>query len=302
MGNAAIYYYPTLSTFATSSGSMLEKIDFGEGLSDLQLAPIRRVSDTVSLTGRTSRTSWAPGLRVRVLLERFTDDALAKQLFSFQSHADRGLFFGVTADTAKVVAHNQRGEGFFRNQTTMSCAGNIFSAWESAATLVANDPIHVSSPAPSHPQEEHKVSSYSSTSESASVISSTQLIYDHGAPAIVRYRDFFPMCFLPESEVGKPLLTHDHRIAWTFDMVCTLYPWWSVIFASPGSPVVDDPTNPQDPDGLGTSGIPSVRVEADTSGAIVGDFDPDGPIVEGWDPKLVDDPDSPFSGGKLPWE
>ena len=60
MGNPALYYYPTTAHDAGTVG-LLEKVDFGEPISDIQITPIRRVSDTVALSGYTSRTSWTSG-------------------------------------------------------------------------------------------------------------------------------------------------------------------------------------------------------------------------------------------------
>jgi len=276
MGNARLYYYPMRTSFGTTGGSNLEKVDFLEGISDIQTTLMRKVSDSVSLTGRTTRTSWSPGLKVRIILERFTDDALARDLYSFQTHAERGLHFGFASDSAKVVAHNHLSSPPLRGENSLAMGGNIFAPWESAATLTAGDIVHVASPAPSHQKEELEIATYASTTSTGSATFTDTFRYDHGSPSILRHRDFFPMLFLPESEINKPILSHDHRISWTFDMTCHLFPWWGQMFSSSGESVIPDPSNPVDPQDDAPGGSGFTGTAADVVG---GSVDPDGPYA-----------------------
>jgi len=294
MGNPRIYYYPDLTTFSTGAGSGLEVVDFGEPISDIQITPARKVSDSVSLTGRTSRLSWAPGLKVRIVLERFTDDALARDLYAFQGHVERGLLFGFSADSAKTFAGSNSIGRFYRGDSSPSISGNIFEAWESAATLAANDIVHISGPPPAHTKEEHKVNTYSG----GVVGLADSLRFDHDSPAILRYRDFFPVMFLPESEVNKPLLSHDHRISWTFDMTAMLYPWWSFVFANEGA-ILSSSTDPLvDPEGLGARATIDGLTDAVVS--VMADPEPDGPGVGLRRPSGP--PGMVGGDGRLPWE
>jgi hypothetical protein len=230
MGNPTLYYYPTTSLTAGTVG-LLEKVDFGEPLSDLQITPIRRVSDSVSLSGRASRTSWQSGISVRIVLERFTDDELARHLYSFSSHAERGKHFGFAVDSAKAVAVVPRGTGWTRGSTSILGGGNIFRKWESSADLAADDIVHISDPAPKNNREEHKLDAFTLTTSTSNITLDSGLRYDHAYPAAFRHRDFFPVLYVPEAEVSRPMLTHDHRISWTWECQAILYPWWSATLA-----------------------------------------------------------------------
>ena len=295
MGFPRLYYYPDLTTFSTGAGASLEVVDFGERISDIQITPVRKVADSVSLTGRTSRLSWAPGLKVRIIQERFTDDALARDLYAFQSHVERGLLFGFSADSAKTYASSNVAGRFYRGDSSPTVSGNIFSAWESAATLAADDIVHISGPPPSHTKEEGKVVTFS-----AGVVNlSSALLFDHDTPAILRYRDFFPVMFLPESEVNKPLLSHDHRISYTFDMTATLYPWWSFVFANEGLILGGDTDVLVDPEGLGA--LDTIDGLAGATVSVMAEPEPDGPDTGTTYRKPSGGPGL-LGDGSLPWE
>ncbi len=226
MGNPTLYYYPTTSISAGTVG-LLEKVDFGEPISDIQITPLRRVADTVSLSGRASRTSYQSGIAVRITLERFTDDELARDLYSFSSHAERGKSFGFARDSAKAVAVVPSGSGWTRGSTNVTGSANIFRKWESAATLAANDIVHISGPSPRNNREEHKLDAWSMTTTRSTLTTDSALRYDHSYPAVLRHRDFFPVLYVPEAEVSRPMLTHDHRISYTWECSAVLYPYWA---------------------------------------------------------------------------
>lgn len=230
MGNPTLYYYPQTSLSAGTVG-LLEKVDFGEAISDIQIQQVSNASDTVSLSGRASRTTWQSGLSVRLVLERFTDDALARDLYSFESHARRGKHFGFARDSAKAVAVVPAGAPWDRGTTNISGSLNIFRKWESAAVLAPGDTVHIQSPAPKSNREEATVQTWFAPTTTSSLVLSGGLRYDMPYPAVLRHRDFFPVLFVPESELGRPMLTHDHRISWTFECQAVLYPGWSATLA-----------------------------------------------------------------------
>jgi len=231
MGNPALYYYPTTDHDAGTVG-LLEKVDFGEPISDIQITPIRRVSDSVSLSGRASRTSWQSGIGVRIVLERFTNDALARDLYSFSSHAERGKHFGFALDSAKAVALVPGGSGWSRGSTVLAGGGNIFRKWETSASLAADDIVHISGPSPRNNREEHKLDAFTLTTSISSITLDDALRYDHTYPATLRHRDFFPVLYVPEAELSQPFLSHDHRISWTWSCNAVLMPWWAASLAA----------------------------------------------------------------------
>ena len=248
MGNPTLYYYPDTALSAGSVGR-LEKVDFGQPMSDIQISPIRSVSDTVSLSGRTSRTSWQSGIAVRLTLERFTDDALARDLYSFSSHAERGFHFGFALDSAKAFACVPGLFEWERGRTLIIGQTNIFDRWESAATLAADDIVHISGPAPKNNREEHKLAAFSKLVSTTNITLSDPLRYDQPYPAVFRHRDFYPVLYVPEADVNRPMLTHDHRISYTWECSAVLYPSWAASLTAQADGMAD--AQPGHDDGLG---------------------------------------------------
>ena len=238
MGNPTLYYYPTTDHDAGTVG-LLEKVDFGEPISDIQITPLRRVSDTVSLSGITSRTSWQSGIAVRITLERFTDDDLARSLYSFSSHAERGKHFGFAQDSAKAVAVIPRGD-WSRGSTVLSGAGNIFRKWETSASLAADDIVHISGPSPRNNREEHKLDAFTLTTSLSNITLDSALRYDHAWPAVLRHRDFYPVLYVPETEIARPMLTHDHRISYNWECLAYLMPHWAATLSEQADELASD--------------------------------------------------------------
>ena len=238
MGNPTLYYYPTTDHDAGTVG-LLEKVDFGEPISDIQITPLRRVSDTVSLSGITSRTSWQSGIAVRITLERFTDDDLARSLYSVSSHAERGKHFGFAQDSAKAVAVIPRGD-WSRGSTVLSGAGNIFRKWETSASLAADDIVHISGPSPRNNREEHKLDAFTLTTSLSNITLDSALRYDHAWPAVLRHRDFYPVLYVPEAEIARPMLTHDHRISYNWECLAYLMPHWAATLSEQADELASD--------------------------------------------------------------
>ena len=221
MANSRIYFYPG----GTEYGG-LRTIDFGERVSDLQITPYRDVSDSVSMGGAFSRVARRSGMRVRIVLERFTDHELAEKFYSLQSHIEAGGGFSFAVDSAKTFAafvnatgSTSIGPGFAAE--TFTHDDRILSEY-GAHGLAADDVIHMESFGPGARREELRVHSYDEAIKQ--IVSKTPAIYGHHLPALIRHRDFFPYLIWPESQTQNPIITHDHRISFTLDMTCEIYP------------------------------------------------------------------------------
>jgi hypothetical protein len=266
MGNPTLYYYPDTALSAGSVGR-LEKVDLGPTISDIQISPIRSVSDSVSLSGRASRTSWQSGIAVRLTLERFTDDALARDLYSFSSHAERGFHFGFALDKAKAFACVPGLFEWERGRTLIIGQTNIFDRWEPAATLAVDDIVHISGAAPKNNREEHKLAAFSKLATTTSITLADPLRYDHPYPAVFRHRDFYPVLYVPEADVNRPMLTHDHRISWTWECSAVLYPSWAASMSAQADGMADaQPGHGDDTsiDGILRSGTTAAVPSADS--------------------------------------
>ena len=208
MGNAAFYYYPA------GSSAGLETIDLGEGVSDIQVDPIRSAETAFTMSGRMYRTVETARLKVTITNERFSSSTIAESLQSMSSHLELGGAVAFTADTAKVWAGFSRASPT-RGDLTIDTWGNAFSAL-SAGALASTDVLAIQSPNPAHYVEYCRVASVT-----LDVITlSSAIRYNHPESlTLVRYRDFYPILRMPADGLGSAFVTHDHRITYTLDLV-----------------------------------------------------------------------------------
>jgi len=217
MGTSKIYWFPTSTEVAGR-----QEIDFGEILSDLQITPYRVVSDAVSIGGAFSRVARRSGMRVRIIHERFSDDALAEKLYSLQSHLEAGGAISFAVDSSNAyAAFNSAGSSLTGGATTHWMEPELLSTY-GGGNPVYGDVFHVESFGASPRREEVRVHAFASGIRDLTM--QTALKYNHARPILFRHRDFFPALFWPESQMGTPILTHDHRISWTLNFELEVYP------------------------------------------------------------------------------
>jgi len=219
MGNPRIYFYPD------ELGS-LETIDFGEGLSDLQITQRREVFDGYTRAGSFTRSVGRSYLEVRIILENFTNQTLVRQFESLSSHLERGNPIGFALDHDKAWAGFVRTTtrfGYYspdRGETEAVTSGNMFRSWSSSATISTGDEVVIASASPSGLRETRQTSGGTTPSGQIVLINSDPLIYTHrNAPIVVRHRDFFPALIMPEESIGDPIITTNHRISHTLDLI-----------------------------------------------------------------------------------
>ena len=209
--NPVIYYYP-------SSGfdAQLVTIDLGEILSDLQMTPIRSAIDAMSYQGRFYRTNLNGRMKIRVLLERFTDRALVRKLYSLQSHLERGGLIGICENQNKAwAAYLNEGMGN-SGQTVLETGGNVF--YNQTAALDALDEVVIQSSNPEVKREWNDVN-LAVGSTDARITLSDALIHNYKQePVLIRFHGFWPIMRLPADQLGRPIVTHDHRISYTLDL------------------------------------------------------------------------------------
>ncbi len=229
MGNPTIYYYP-------DADGTLETIDFGEGLSDLQITQRRDVFDGFSRAGAFTRTTGRTYLEIRIILENFTSASLARQFETLSAHLERGNPIGFALDHDKAWAGFVRtttSSGYYnpaRGETRAVTAGNEFRYWSTSATIQSGDEIVVASASPSGLRETKVTSGVTSATANTVFFSTDALKYTHqNAPIIVRSRDFYPALVMPEGSVNQPIIESNHRISYTLDL--TLVEDWGTIAA-----------------------------------------------------------------------
>lgn len=264
MGFPRFYWYPAegyIAPWTSGSGDVI-KVDIDEPISDIQLSMKRTANDSITYSMKKHRRHFKPYIEVRVIHERFNDDALARELYSMESHLQKGNHVGFSADRTKTWASwcgsvgavlgddvIDQGDSSFNvwgspvEGSNGRC--NIFKHWESAGNIATGDVVQTDGTLPSFHHEElviNSSTSLGSTSRDGVVhVDSTHtghVRYNYSAGSVVRYRDFFPYLCLPQSSVGKPILTQDHRITYTFDAIFHYYPGWMGITQR----VTDPPT------------------------------------------------------------
>ena len=207
----AIYYYP-----ASGFGAKLEIIDLGEILSDLQMTPVRNSIDAMSYQGRFFRTNLNGRMKIRVLLERFTDRALVRKLYSLQTHLERGGLIGVTEHQHKSwAAYVVPGQGV-AGAATMETGGNVF--YNQSAALEDLDEVVFQSSNPETKREWTQIAGDLTDTETTLNIEPGLLYNYHQDPVLVRWHGFWPVMRLPADQLGRPIVTHDHRISYTLDL------------------------------------------------------------------------------------
>ena len=251
MGNPRFYWYSesTNGPWAEHSDTLI-KVNIDEPISDLQYSMKRDATDSISMMTKKHRYHRKPYIEVRVILDRFTDDALARELYSMESHLQKGGYCGFSADRDKswlswvgnASAHTGSEVLAPGTQTfdvnSMPVVGapkfaNLFGHWENGASVTTGDIIHLDGILHRFHHEELEVASVSLSNSSpfgtvttaASHTGFNRYAYLQGA--VARFRDFWPALCIPENQVGRPIITHDHRINYTFDAVFHYYPGWA---------------------------------------------------------------------------
>lgn len=220
MGQPTIYYYPD------SSGT-LETLTFPEGLSDLQITPLRDSHDAVTLSGGMYRRHYGSRLAVNIVLENFTSESFWYQLQSLSAHLERGGSIGFSLDHDKTwagflnnAASAERGDtGRFHTPGDASFSSNNnndFYVWNNSANVAADDMVCVCN---ANPEGFREFVEVDSVSAATGINTKTGLLYTYTSrPILFRWRDFYPALKLSEAALNAPIVTSNHRISYTLDL------------------------------------------------------------------------------------
>ena len=211
-------------------------------------------------------------MSVRIINERFTDNELAEKLYTMADHMERGGSVSFTVDTAKTYAAfgiKKTGDVYGTTTTEVYQMKNaLFDSMSSTAPAL-NDVLLVESFGPNAKREEVRVHSYNPIAKVLTI--KTPLLYAHSGPTLFRHRDFFPVLYRNASETNAAL-THDHRISWTWDINCEVYPAHVRELYSEDSTTIT-PSGGRTIDSI--IGGPDSEVAESIS---FGDFEPDGSV------------------------
>jgi hypothetical protein len=142
---------------------------------------------------------------------------LERKLESLSSHLERGLPISLTGDLEKCWAgFISGGTGLDPGRSVLDTGGNLFSSY-GAASIGDGDEVVIEGPNPTLHREIMRVKTHSGGV--FQTYNETLYRYLEG-PVMVRHRLFYPVLYLPADQLGKNIVTNDHR--WTFTLDLTL--------------------------------------------------------------------------------
>lgn len=210
MGNSKIWLYP--DAYGT-----VEEIDLGATLSDLQFSPSHDQAVSEGLTGLQATTRFSSRALVRLVEERFTSASIARKLYLVEDHLKAGGTIAVAVDSAQAWA------GYVdripaRGDTSITVINQAIWPYQTTPTMLSGDEIELISDQPRAYREFLEIST-NTTGTTCALSEAVRYNYrDAGARwVLARHRGFWPALRLPKDGRGGSLLTHDHRISYTFD-------------------------------------------------------------------------------------
>ena len=222
MANPSFWYYS-----GGSFTSEVTEIQLGGPLSELSWVPIRDRRSGWTLAGSMRSVVNTARLRVTISLGPFNDSGsmqyLAHQLESMSAHLERGEPVSFAADRNKAFAAGIL-TGMNPGDTTLFHNNNLFDEYGASIALAANDILCIESPNPEHKREYCRIDDpLTSSANSLTLADAVRYEYNE-MPVMVRHRDFFPVLYMPEQELGKSIVTWDHRLTFSLDVTLETSP------------------------------------------------------------------------------
>ena len=216
MSTPGFFWYPDPS-------GPLKIIDLAELASDIQEEPVDVALDAYDGDQRGSRSYLGSRSRVRIILERFAEDATTgssqreRDLVALRHHLARGRSVGFALDMSKAwagLASSPPAQG----STTILTGGNAFSAWASTAELVDGDEVVVESIGPDPYVEICVWEDIVMPIPARTYLASPGTRFTHTTSTVVRHRDFWPVLRLPADQLSRAIVPSDRRLNWTLDV------------------------------------------------------------------------------------
>jgi hypothetical protein len=206
MGTSKFYYYPD------GTGDDLETVDCGVGASDIQETIVRDATVTVGGTGRYTNVLHGGRAQVRIVIELGSDVVTAEKMQTLEYFLKEGNTVGFAFDSSQSYLYVLE-DLPPRGVNKVVVGTNVLLNWGFAGAAV-NEQVVLLSPLPSYVREHNVISAFSN-----GVITLQRDIQRTflDAPALLRHKWFFPALMLAPDQRARPIVTHDHGFAWTFD-------------------------------------------------------------------------------------
>jgi len=208
----AFYYY-------SEPGAPLTYLDLGRPISDVFMVPTRSRVDAIGGDGGCYHQLNGGGARVTIRRERLSDATTERSLRNMEDHLMRGGRVAFSWDHAKTWAGYGTG-GLTRGDALCRTLGNAFTSWSSAGALAVGDEVVIESPNPEMKREINTVSAITSGQITLGTAAAFTYVQRH----FVRYRHFYPALYMPESELGRSILTGDRNLNWALDLRLAIDP------------------------------------------------------------------------------
>jgi len=210
--SASIFWYP-------DPLGPVREIDLGSALSDLD-GPHQTANQTVVEARNGAQFTQQANVRisVRVVVERFTDTALRRELEALINHLKRGGLCGLAEDRTKIVGGYCRP---VRGTKFLTIDEKPFGDWNSSAALVAGDEVVVMSDPATGLWETKLVSGFLAGARGDRVSMTgdpVMLGYSGVEWGFIRHYGFYPFLRMSVSGRNQNPLSHDHRISYTLNM------------------------------------------------------------------------------------
>ena len=209
----------------------IDLYDHREQLSDLQVTPMRDVSDVYAIGGGFSRTMTRAWQNVRIVIDRFSDRDLFRRLSNMINHLERGGVVSFSNNKDKCYASRLQVD-INPDHDYMYVEPNLCKSYSTTEidmlNFAQNDEVIIEQ-APPFAKRHHSVLIDASETADGHLLKVGRITFggvDERKPIdegfnggdLVRYADFWPTLILPKNQIGGGLLTHDHRITYTLDL------------------------------------------------------------------------------------
>ena len=202
-------------------GTAPEELLLPRALADLFWEPVRHRRAGWTAAGQMHTASQGGRLRVTIVYGQWNNSGgeqyLDHKLESLSSHLERG---------GLVAFSSRKDKAWFAHMTTAPTRGNTLvlntsnvfdSLWDATGGIAANDVVCIESANPENKREYNRLTSVSSSGYSVTLADAIREDYVE-SPVMVRWRDFFPCLRLPDDQVGRNFVSHDHRATFSLDI------------------------------------------------------------------------------------
>ena len=213
MGNAKIWYYPDAS-------GTVEEIDLGEPLSDLQVETVVDQAVAEGISGHQSTDQYSGRAQIRLIVERFASASTYRALAALREHLRRGGLCAVAEDSVSAWAA-------FATTIPVRGATSLYTftaPWPFvAAPTVTAAEVELIGSQPSGLRETLLTSGTFTGNTNQTVTFASGVRFNHSQDGarwlLLRQRGFWPLLRMPIDQRNQSVITDDHRITYTLDVV-----------------------------------------------------------------------------------